>query len=65
MERVEPSCKSCGEPITEHAWRDPARCLKCYLALKTGAVRVCVERDVRVGDCMPAALGGLAMKKNR
>jgi hypothetical protein len=55
-------CKACGQPIREHAWRDPTRCLGCYLALKIGQVHVCVERDVRVGDCMP---GGLVTKRRQ
>lgn len=47
-------CKSCQRPIETWTWRDPLRCLACYLRLKRGQVLVCTERDVRVGDVMPA-----------
>lgn len=56
------TCKSCKQPFTEHSWRDPARCLACYLQLKRGQAFVCTERDVRVGDVMP---GGLVTKRKR
>lgn len=54
-------CKGCGEPIREWCWRDPGRCLSCYLSLKRGVVLVCTALDVRVLDTMP---GGFAMQRD-
>lgn len=47
----------CGVVIREHHWRDPTRCLDCYLALKVGATIVCTAGDVRMLDNVP---GGFA-----
>ncbi len=56
-----PACKRCGNPVTEWCWRDPTRCLACYLDLKRGAVIVCTTGDVRMLDNVP---GGFATRKN-
>lgn len=51
---------SCGVVILQWVWRDPTRCVACYLNLKSGNVIVCTTGDVRVSDCMP---GGRATRK--
>ncbi len=56
-----PDCKRCGEPVTEYCWRDPTRCLECYLDMKRGAVIVCTEGDVRMLDNVR---GGYATRKS-
>jgi len=50
----------CGKVITEYHWRDPSRCLPCYLELKRGAVIVCTSGDVRMLDNVP---GNYALRK--
>jgi hypothetical protein len=46
---------TCGVTITSWVWRDPNRCVACYLNLKIGDVIVCTAGDVRVSDCMPGS----------
>lgn len=55
------ACRRCGEPIAEYCWRDPSRCLECYLALKRGQVIVCTAGDVRMLDNVP---GGFATRRH-
>jgi hypothetical protein len=57
---IPPDCQRCGKPIVEYCWRDPTRCLECYLGLKRGAVIVCTTGDVRMLDNVPR---GYALRK--